>query len=586
MAETPAQRKAHAHDVRHQAAHIADGEPLPNHVNNGDEYSQRDFIAAFSKGLPHNTLGPPRPGEVLPSAYQKLLDAVHSDDPEDWEKVPLAVPPIMPPPPLGAGPARKLKNPQAGLAYDLQGPDVAALKVPPAPAFDSARMAAEMAEVYWMALLRDLPFINYGTAEGATDAATSLNMFGGFTEPPDALGNVTLETLFRGQLPGDKDGPYISQFLLRGVTAPYLGLTPGDGIVTFGNLRIDQRQDTAQAGTDFLKDFASWLDSQNRAALATPIPHDPTRRFIRNGRDLAHRVRPDRAYQHYLIAALILMSLDPFTPTVPDRSPMEGTDPGNPYGSHSNTQEGFATFGDWHILTLLAEVTTRALQAAWYQKWFVHRRLRPEEFAGRIHQWITDGMEDLEYTIHKDILETADPGNPEGLLRRIFAFNSGPGNGTYLLPQAYPEGAPLHPSYPSGHAVLAGACVTILKAHFDETLEFGPSGKDSSGRQRLGEVFEPDAEGENLVPAGGVLTVGRELNKLASNIALGRNFAGVHYRSDYLEGVKLGEKVAIKLLQEQTLRYHENGLEAEPPFYTLTRFDEQKIRIKRGAVEL
>ena len=28
--------------------------------------------------------------------------------------------------------------------------------------------------------------------------------------------------------------------------------------------------------------------------------------------------------------------------------------------------------------------------------------------------------------------------------------------GTYLLPQAYPEGSPLHPAYGSGHATVAG----------------------------------------------------------------------------------------------------------------------------------
>jgi membrane-associated phospholipid phosphatase len=29
-------------------------------------------------------------------------------------------------------------------------------------------------------------------------------------------------------------------------------------------------------------------------------------------------------------------------------------------------------------------------------------------------------------------------------------------------------GCPLHPSYPSGHATVAGACSVMLKAFFDE----------------------------------------------------------------------------------------------------------------------
>jgi hypothetical protein len=41
---------------------------------------------------------------------------------------------------------------------------------------------------------------------------------------------------------------------------------------------------------------------------------------------------------------------------------------------------------------------------------------------------------------------------------------------TFLRPQAFPEGCPTHPSYTAGHATVAGACVTVLKALFDETF--------------------------------------------------------------------------------------------------------------------
>src|SRR5438132_8173875 len=36
------------------------------------------------------------------------------------------------------------------------------------------------------------------------------------------------------------------------------------------------------------------------------------------------------------------------------------------------------------------------------------------------------------------------------------------------LPSAYPEGCPQHPSYAEGHGAIAGACVTVLKAFFNE----------------------------------------------------------------------------------------------------------------------
>jgi membrane-associated phospholipid phosphatase len=46
------------------------------------------------------------------------------------------------------------------------------------------------------------------------------------------------------------------------------------------------------------------------------------------------------------------------------------------------------------------------------------------------------------------------------------------------------------------------------------------------------------------------LTIGGELNKLAANIGIGRNVAGIHWRSDGIDGFKLGEAVAINILRD------------------------------------
>ena len=147
----------------------------------------------------------------------------------------------------------------------------------------------------------------------------------------------------------------------------------------------------------------------------------------------------------------------------------------------------------------------RALKAVWFQKWFVHRRLRPEAFDGRIdvHQ-----RRLADYPIHEDVLRS------EALDRVKRRF------GTYLLPQVFPEGSPTHPAYGAGHATVAGACVTVLKATFDESYV-------------IPDPVVPDKTGAGLIPYGGrPLTVGGELNKLASNVATGRNHAGVHWRTD------------------------------------------------------
>jgi hypothetical protein len=56
----------------------------------------------------------------------------------------------------------------------------------------------------------------------------------------------------------------------------------------------------------------------------------------------------------------------------------------------------------------------------------------------------------------------------------------------------------------------------------------------------------------------GQITVGGELNKLASNVGFGRIDAGIHWRQDIQQGMLLGEAVAVSLLRDQAHLYNEN----------------------------
>src|SRR5439155_544382 len=114
-------------------------------------------IGSYSKALPHNQLG-----EVDPNAYSALLTALSTGRREDFEAIPLG---------LGA----KLTNPQSGLAFDLEGPDSHALFQRPAPALASAEAAGELAELYWMALSRDVHFADYDTSPIVAAAAADLS---------------------------------------------------------------------------------------------------------------------------------------------------------------------------------------------------------------------------------------------------------------------------------------------------------------------------------------------------------------------------------------------------------------------------
>jgi hypothetical protein len=88
--------------------------------------------------------------------------------------------------------------------------------------------------------------------------------------------------------------------------------------------------------------------------------------------------------------------------------------------------------------------------------------------------------------------------------------------------------------------------VTVLKAFFDETYV-------------LPNPVVATADGLKLDPwTGANLTVGNELNKLAGNIAMGRDAAGVHWRSDCAEGLKLGEALALGYLAETRPLWNES----------------------------
>jgi hypothetical protein len=266
-------------------------------------------------------------------------------------------------------------------------------------------------------------------------------------------------------------------------------------------------------------------------------------------RDLARYVQVDALYEAYLNACLILLA---------HKAPV---DPGNPYVGNkpdAATQVGFGTFGDPHVLSLVTEVATRALKAVWYQKWFVHRRLRPEAYGGLINVKLQGvGGTKKNYPIHKDILDS------QALKEVRSKF------GSFLLPMAFPEGSPTHPAYGAGHATVAGACVTILKAWFDDEAPLPASLKPKV----------PNAAGTDLVdytgPDAGSLTIGGELNKVAANIAIGRNMAGVHWRSDYQQSVLLGEQVALSILRQQRKDFHEKDWS-----FTLHTFEGKKVTIK------
>ncbi|MGI9010229.1 MAG: vanadium-dependent haloperoxidase [Nitrososphaeraceae archaeon] len=536
MVLPPNDRRTAARNFRIQLANDRFAELFNPHTVNGDE-SHPDRIANFTKGLAHH----PTTGEPNAIDYDALKAALDTTQTAPDKLIPIEGITVS------AQFDRKYVNPIAGLSFAIEGADSHHRTQPPAPTLNSEEAAAEMAELYWMALLRDIDFDDYHRRNEVQEAVDALNaefptIISGPFWPKDSAGNLTHKSIFRGVTPGDNVGPYISQFLLKGTKDELLDRDENDGYVKYGATEIDQRIVVGKKRLDYMTDFQSWLKVQNGVnTFKEPLNDnnaeyfDRKKRFIRNFRDLSTYVHFDALYQAYLTACLYLLTAEyPLSPT--NRYPLSPT---NPY-LNLMKQAGFGTLGDPHILALVPEVATRALQAVWLQKWYVHRRLRPEAFGGLIHVH-KSGIKNYAGVINDKILSSSVLDKVKIRNKKINEDHNRGNEGTYLLSQAFSEGSPMHPSYVAGHATVAGACVTILKAWFDESAKIRNPVQANEEGDHLNDYNGPDKNN---------LTVGGELNKLASNIAIGRNGAGVHYRSDYTESIRLGEEIAHTILVE------------------------------------
>jgi hypothetical protein len=489
-----------------------------NHPVNGDEERYPNRIANYSKSMPHNAFG-----EVDADAYESLLKAIRSGKSTDYDAMILT-----------SG-AIKQTSPQCGLAFDMEGVDSHGVAVPAPPSLASKEQASEMVEHYWQALLRDTNFLDYPGSPVAAKAIADLNAFGADFKGPKRNGQVTVQTLFRDVAPGTSVGPYISQFMWLN--------TP------FGVEYVERKMWTLSPGSDHMQTFADWLAVQN-GVVPGQASFLGQRRYVVNGRDLSEWVHIDVLFQAYFNACLILM-------TPPDGSDIGGGigcpfNAGNPYLDNP-TQNGFCTFGPPAAKSLVCEVASRCLKATWHKKWQIHRRLRPEAYGGRVEVQLNQDPGRYDGALHPSLFSSS-------VLDEIESHNGG----SFLLPMAFPEGSPTHPSYTAGHATVAGACITILKAIFD------------TENRPIPHPVVPTPDGSALVPyTGPTLTIEGELNKLASNIATGRNIAGVHWRSDAHASLRIGQAVAISILKEQTKIHNEAH-----PFFTFRGFDGERIVVE------
>jgi len=466
--------------------------PAPAQINNGDEARYSDKSGTYTKGVLQASIG-----VVDPAAFQTFRHALDTGNPADFNAMILGGP-------------RTLNGPQGGLAFALDCLDNSQLTAPPAPPAASEQYATELVELYWASLLRDVAFTEYVSNPMAAQAAAELSSLPTYAGPKDG-GVVTPTLLFRGGFPGETIGPYMSQLALQNTT--------------LGALPIVQQYNTSAPQVDFMTDALTFQQVQNgistglKLQSASPV-------FLHDGRGLSAYTHVDVLYEAYLIAYLVLDSLN-----VP-------LNPGNPYNS-STTQNGFGTFGQPDIAAALTAVASEALKAVWYQKWFIHLRHRPESGGALVYLENTHQGNKVQAKLSPTVLNSQ-------AVQASFKAN----NNSYFLSQAFPEGSPTHPAYPTGHGTVAGACITILKFFFDGSFVIPNPQVPSSDGTKLDPYTGSDAS---------QITVNGELNKIAHNISFGHGIhAGIHWRSDTDTSIQLGEAVALSFLRDRAHTYNEN----------------------------
>jgi len=250
--------------------------------------------------------------------------------------------------------------------------------------------------------------------------------------------------------------------------------------------------------------------SEGKTPLAQTMSSE---KYICNGRTLGSVCHNDLVYQQYLYAMAILNGYN---------APLH-TAFSNPTNSGAFVTNGGAA----QISTAVGAVAANALSATWVQKWRHHLRLRPEAMAAQVEKNYAG--------LHTNLTSSST----------VAKINE---QGTKYLPMIYAEGSPMHPSYPAGHAVIAGACTTLLKLFYAE----------AAWSQSV--IHSTDGTSTTAYTGAGAnsLTIHGELNKIAANIARGRDFAGVHYRTDSDLGMLLGEKVAVAWFKDNIARQVES----------------------------
>ncbi|WP_353475336.1 bromoperoxidase [Salipiger sp. H15] len=429
------------------------------------------------------------------------------------------------------------------------------LQLPPPPDMGAAELAAEIAELYVLALIRDVPFaamqdphcavwVDGSTRFTLHEALCEMRSLSWFdqgvapvaTEPGceharqrraqrmNREGQLTLGGLFQGAAPGSGAARPLSLFHWVDRNAPGL-------------------QDTSGAAPDAEAPMSAWVEwvaRQSGAALALPSAEAVGLSPLGTPRQLVERLQSSHPCRVYYNAALMLLARG--TAFDPGLSPGEDEDP----------------VSAQRVLALMAEAAERAFEAVMRRQARPDRLSPPAVTAARIggllerEDLTAEGSDVLRGAAEE--LQTCAPN----LLHWVARLNRQGQPGlrgamSYVLPGMGDEALPPQPSDSALQVVVAGALSTLFKALFD-----------TRPAPRLRMATDP-APGFDL---------GAEADRLAADIALSRAACGAQLPAENHQNLRIGEALALQVLQGWMSRLGQ-GVSME-----LTDFDGQPLRLE------
>lgn len=446
------------------------------------------------------------------------------------------------------------------------------------PELNPDALACEMARIYALTLVRDLPFADLSDPQRGVriDGATGFTLHELQTElrqlpwpsrhVSPLSGDSPLSAILSLNVPGDADhctgspNERDGQPLLeptapaasgRFISAFFAAVPPRAAGPAFSGLGVPGSDDPGAAQS--MAHWLRWIEAACGASLPTPGRSDPASQRLRTPRDLAVQAHRRHPYQAYFSAALQLLSRN---------APM---DPGL-----MQTPGGTRWTGP-RVLALMLNGARRADEIC-RRNSRRSRMARPGVIAAR---WaLRQSGEDLragpDAMLEEAALDWVNACAPR-LLHWISRLNQVEGTGSFampddagdalegwtplafrqnlMLPPVENDGGRLCPALGVGRAVLAGTQVTLLKAVFATT----PDHKSAQ-------------PGQN--------DTGAELDKLASNVALARSIAGGFYDAENRQSLRQGQSLALSLLREAL---EEDGLPATLEFRD---FDGRQVSLR------